>query len=149
VKAIGIEVKIQNQPRQCSSPARARQRIRASSARTTSTCTHRQPSIDPHTTMLSLPQQAHPDAGRLRRRELHALQEPSRRHGDRRAGSTLDLRSARLPTLPALKALNDAYVIIWLYDRANIDARVNALQGWEPNVWRRFTWNMESWWMKK
>jgi hypothetical protein len=40
-------------------------------------------------------------------------------------------------------------VIIWLYDRANIDARVNALQGWEPNVWRRFTWNMQDWWMKK
>jgi ABC-type transport system substrate-binding protein len=65
------------------------------------------------------------------------------------AGSTLDLEKRKASYAAALKALNEAYVIIWLYDRANIDARVNALQGWEPNVWRRFTWNMQEWWMKK
>ena len=48
-----------------------------------------------------------------------------------------------------MKALNDAYVIIWMYDRANIDARVTGLQGWQANVWRRFTWDVQDWWLKK
>jgi peptide/nickel transport system substrate-binding protein len=65
------------------------------------------------------------------------------------AGSTLDIEKRKAAYAKAIKLVNDAYVIIWLYDRANIDARVSALQGWEPNVWRRFTWNIQSWWMKK
>ncbi|HYR94497.1 MAG TPA: peptide ABC transporter substrate-binding protein, partial [Methylomirabilota bacterium] len=65
------------------------------------------------------------------------------------AGSTLDLEKRKTAYNTAMKLLNDAYVIIWMYDRANIDARVNALQGWQPNVWRRFTWNVQDWWIKK
>src|SRR5437867_2441079 len=48
-----------------------------------------------------------------------------------------------------MKALNDAYVIIWMYDRANIDARVTGLQGFQGNTWQRFTWNIQDWWLKK
>jgi hypothetical protein len=36
-----------------------------------------------------------------------------------------------------------------MYDRANIDARRTELQGWQPNVWQRFTWNVADWYLKK
>jgi hypothetical protein len=36
-----------------------------------------------------------------------------------------------------------------MYDRANIDARRTELQGWQPNVWQRFTWNIGDWYLKK
>jgi len=65
------------------------------------------------------------------------------------AGGTLDIEKRKAAYAKVMKALNDAYVIIWMYDRANIDARVTGLQGWQGNTWRRFTWNVQDWWIKK
>lgn len=149
-KAVGIEVKIQNQP---------------SSVLLSGSCTGNDPrklgtfdlvmyastpSIDPHSTI----------ATRYATKQIPTKADCSGQNYTRfknadadkaieEAGSTLDLEKRKAAYATAMKLLNDAYVIIWLYDRANIDARANALQGWQPNVWRRFTWNTQDWWLKK
>jgi peptide/nickel transport system substrate-binding protein len=148
-KAIGIEVKIQNQP---------------SAVFLAGSCTAKDPrklgtydidmyastpSIDPHTTMLRYHSKRIPTQADCAGENYTRFKNPAADAAIDAAGATLDLEKRKASYATALKALNDAYVIIWLYDRANIDARVNALQGWEPNVWRRFTWNMQNWWMKK
>ncbi len=149
-KAIGVEVKIQNQP---------------SSVLLSGSCTGKDPrklgtfdmlmyastpSIDPHSTILQryhsklIPTRADcsgQNYTRFKNAEVDkAIDE---------AGGTLDLEKRKAAYAKVMKALNDAYVIIWMYDRANIDARRNELQGWEGNVWRRFTWNIEDWYLKK
>lgn len=65
------------------------------------------------------------------------------------AGTTLDQERRKAAYARALRGLNDAYVIIWLYDRYDIDARTTALRGWQPNTWQRFTWNAEDWWLAR
>ncbi len=148
-KAIGIEVKIQNQP---------------SAVFLAGSCTAKDPrklgtydidmyastpSIDPHTTMLRYHSKRIPTQADCAGENYTRFKNPTADAAIEAAGTTLDLEKRKSSYATALKALNDAYVIIWLYDRANIDARVDALQGWQPNVWRRFTWNMQDWWLKK
>jgi len=149
-KAIGIEVKIQNQP---------------SSVLLAGSCSGKDPrklgtfdlvmyastpAIDPHSTIATryatkqIPTQADCSGQNYTR-----FKNADADKAIEEAGSTLDLEKRKTAYNTAMKLLNDAYVIIWMYDRANIDARVNALQGWQANVWRRFTWNVEDWWMKK
>jgi peptide/nickel transport system substrate-binding protein len=149
-KAVGIEVKIQNQP---------------SAVLLSGSCSGKDPrklgtfdlvmyastpAIDPHSTIATryatkqIPTQAD-CAGQNYTR----FKNPDADKAIDEAGSTLDLEKRKTAYNTAMKLVNDAYVIIWLYDRANIDARVNALQGWQPNVWRRFTWNVQDWWLKK
>jgi peptide/nickel transport system substrate-binding protein len=148
-KAIGIEVKIQNQPSAVflagSCAAKDPRKLGAYDLDMYAST----PSIDPHTTMLRYHSKRIPTQADCAGENYTRFKNPAADAAIDAAGSTLDLEKRKTSYATALKALNDAYVIIWLYDRANIDARVNALQGWEPNVWRRFTWNMESWWMKK
>ena len=64
------------------------------------------------------------------------------------AGSTLDLEARKAAYATALKALNDAVVIIWLYERSGIDARRTNVGGWSGNVWDNITWNTEDWYLK-
>ena len=149
-KAIGVEVKIQNQP---------------SSVLLSGSCTSKDPrklgsfdlvqfasapGIDPHATVLpryhskNIPTQANcagQNYTRIKNPQIDAAIDA--------AGSTLDQEKRKQSYATALKLLNDAYVIIWLYDRADIDARQDALKGWEPNAWQRFTWNIENWYLKK
>jgi ABC-type transport system substrate-binding protein len=108
------------------------------------------PSIDPHSTILpryhskQIPTQADcagQNYTRFKNTEADAAID--------QAGATLDQEQRRTAYAKVMKALNDAYVIIWMYDRANIDARRNELLGWEGNTWRRFTWNVENWHLKK
>ena len=40
-------------------------------------------------------------------------------------------------------------MIIWLYDRANIDGLRVGLEGWKPNPWQNFVWNSQEWYLKK
>ena len=40
-------------------------------------------------------------------------------------------------------------MIIWLYDRADIDGRRTELRGWVENPWQEFTDNMEDWFLSK
>jgi peptide/nickel transport system substrate-binding protein len=108
------------------------------------------PSIDPHSTILpryhskQIPTQADcsgQNYTRFKNADVDkAIDE---------AGGTLDIEKRKAAYAKVMKALNDAYVIIWMYDRANIDARVTGLQGFQGNVWRRFTWNIQDWWLKK
>jgi len=148
-KAIGIEVKITNQP---------------SAVFLAGSCTAKDPrklgtydldmfastpSIDPHSTMLRYHSKRIPTQADCAGENYTRFKNPTADAAIDAAGITLDLEKRRASYATALKALNDNYMIIWLYDRANIDARVDALQGWEPNTWARFTWNMENWWMKK
>jgi peptide/nickel transport system substrate-binding protein len=149
-KAVGIEVKIQNQP---------------SAVILSGSCSGKDPrklgtfdllmyastpSIDPHSTILpryhskQIPTQADcagQNYTRFKNTEADAAID--------QAGATLDQEQRRTAYAKVMKALNDAYVIIWMYDRANIDARRNELLGWEGNTWRRFTWNVENWHLKK
>ena len=149
-KAIGVEVKIQNQP---------------SSVVLSGSCTGKDPrklgtfdllmyastpSIDPHSTILpryhskQIPTQADCSGQNYTR-----FKDPEADKAIEEAGGTLDIEKRKAAYAKVMKALNDAYVIIWMYDRANIDARVTGLQGLEGNVWRRFTWNIQDWWLKK
>ena len=65
------------------------------------------------------------------------------------AGSTLDFDKRKAAYAKALKILNQEVVIIWLYDRANIDGLRVGLEGWKPNPWQRFVWNTQEWFLKK
>jgi peptide/nickel transport system substrate-binding protein len=65
------------------------------------------------------------------------------------SNATLDQEKRKEAYGRALKLLNDQYVIIWLYDRADIDGRRTELQGWKENPWQEFTDNMDEWFLKK
>ena len=149
-KAVGIEVKIQNQP---------------SSVLLSGSCTSKDPrklgtfdlvqyasspGIDPHSTVFTryhsknIPTQANcvgQNYTRVKNADMDKAIEA--------AGTTLDQEKRKASYATALKILNEQTVIIWLYDRADIDARVDSLKGWEPNAWQRFTWNIESWYLRK
>ena len=149
-KAIGVEVKIQNQP---------------SSVLLSGSCTGKDPrklgtfdlimyastpGIDPHSTIATRYHSRQiPTRADCAGQNYTRFKNPDADKAIEEAGATLDLEKRKSAYATSMKLLNDAYVIIWLYDRANIDARVNALQGWQPNVWRRFTWNVQDWWLKK
>ncbi len=149
-KAIGVEVKIQNQP---------------SSVLLSGSCTGKDPrklgtfdllmyastpSIDPHSTISpryhskQIPSQADCSGQNYTR-----FKNPEADKAIEEAGATLDLEKRKTAYAKIMKLLNEAYVIIWMYDRANIDARRNEVQGWQANTWRRFTWNIQDWWLKK
>ena len=149
-KAIGVEVKIQNQP---------------SSVLLSGSCTSKDPrklgsfdmvqfasapGIDPHSTVLPRYHSKNiPTAANCAGQNYTRIKNPQIDTAIDAAGATLDLAQRKASYATALKLLNDAYVIIWLYDRADIDARQDALRGWEPNAWQRFTWQIENWYIKK
>jgi peptide/nickel transport system substrate-binding protein len=149
-KAIGVEVKIQNLP---------------SSVLLSGSCTAKDPrklgtfdlvqyasspGIDPHTTVFSRYHSKNiPTGTNCAGQNYTRVKNADMDKAIEDAGSTLDVAQRKASYAKALKILNDQNVIIWLYDRADIDARQNALEGWEPNTWQRFTWNIESWFIKK
>jgi peptide/nickel transport system substrate-binding protein len=149
-KAIGVEVKIQNQP---------------SSVLLSGSCTSKDPrklgsfdmvqfasapGIDPHSTVLPRYHSKNiPTAANCAGQNYTRVKNADMDKAIDAAGATLDLAQRKASYATALKLLNDAYVIIWLYDRADIDARQDALRGWEPNAWQRFTWQIENWYIKK
>jgi len=61
----------------------------------------------------------------------------------------LELFQPTFAARPQLVAANKIDTVTEDDDRARIDARVNALQGWSPNTWQDFTWNIYDWWLKK
>lgn len=149
-KAVGIEVKIQNQP---------------SSVLLSGSCTGKDPrklgtfdllqyasspGIDPHSTVF---QRYHskniPTLANCAGQNYTRVKVPEIDKAIDEAGSTLDLEKRKAAYQTALKLLNDQVVIIWLYDRADLDGRQEILRGWEPNAWQRFSWNIHSWWLAK
>jgi len=66
------------------------------------------------------------------------------------AGATLDFEKRKAAYATALKILNQEAVIIWLYDRADINGFSSKVQGNGPgNPWRNLTHNTEDWWLSK
>jgi len=149
-KSIGIEVKIQNQPSAVilsgSCAAKDPRKlgtfdmlIYASS-----------PGIDPHSTIFpryhskNIPTQADCSGQNYTR-----FKDPIADKAIEEAGATLDQDKRKTAYATAMKQLNAAYVIIWLYDRQDIDVRNAKLSGWQANTWQRVTWNVEDWFLKK
>jgi peptide/nickel transport system substrate-binding protein len=149
-KAIGVEVKIQNSP---------------SSVLLSGSCTGKDPrklgtfdliqyasspGIDPHSTVF---QRYHskniPTLANCAGQNYTRVKVPEMDKAIDEAGSTLDLEKRKAAYQTALKTLNQQYVIIWLYDRSDLDGRQDALKGWEPNAWQRFTWNIQNWSLAK
>ena len=64
------------------------------------------------------------------------------------AGATLDLEKRKTDYAQALKLLNDAYVIIWMYDRLGLDAFRSNIGGFAGNVWGNITTTSASWYKK-
>lgn len=149
-KAIGVEVKIQNAP---------------SSVVLSGSCTGKDPrklgtfdllmyasspSIDPHSTILPRYHSKQiPTASNCAGQNYTRIKDPSIDKAIDEAGATLDQDKRKAAYATVMKALNAAYVTIWLYDRADIDARSQKLSGWKPNSWQRFTWNVEDWFLKR
>ena len=149
-KAVGIEVKIQNQPSavllsgSCASkdPRKLGTFDMVMYAST--------PAIDPHSTIATrYSSKQIPTAADCSGQNYTRFKNPDADKAIEEAGATLDLDKRKAAYSTAIKLLNDAYVIIWMYDRANIDARRIELEGWQPNVWQRFTWNVADWYLKK
>lgn len=149
-KAIGIEVKIQNQP---------------SSVILSGSCAGKDPrklgtfdlliyasspGIDPHSTIFprfhskNIPTKADCSGQNYTR-----FKDPVADKAIEEAGATLDQEKRKAAYATAMRQLNAAYVTIWLYDRQDIDARRIELRGWQPNSWQRFTHNVEDWYLRK
>lgn len=149
-KAIGVEVKIQNAP---------------SSVVLSGSCTGKDPrklgtfdmlmyasspGIDPHSTIFPRYHSKNiPTAADCSGQNYTRIKDPNIDKAIDEAGATLDQDKRKAAYATVMKALNAAYVIIWLYDRADIDGRNQKLGGWKPNTWQRFTWNVEDWFLKK
>ena len=149
-KAIGIEVKIQNQP---------------SAVILSGSCTGKDPrklgtfdmliyasspGIDPHSTIFPRYHSKNiPTAADCSGQNYTRFKDPVADKAIEEAGATLDQDKRKAAYATAMKQLNAAYVVIWLYDRQDIDVRNVKLLGWQPNTWQRFTWNVEDWSLKK
>ena len=149
-KAVGLEVKIQNAP---------------SSVVLSGSCTGKDPrklgtfdlvmyasspGIDPHSTIFPRYHSKNiPTAADCSGQNYTRIKDPSIDKAIDEAGATLDQDKRKAAYATVMKALNANYLIIWLYDRADIDARSVKLVGWKANTWQRFTWNVEDWFLKK
>jgi peptide/nickel transport system substrate-binding protein len=150
-KAIGVELKIQNMP----SATLLSGSWTASDPRKRGTFDlvmfGSSPGIDPGTTVTqryyskNIPHAGNNGAGqnytRVKNADLDKAIDDS--------NATLDQGQRKEAYGRALKLLNDQYVIIWLYDRADIDGRRTELRGWLENPWQEFTDNMEDWFLSK
>lgn len=149
-KAIGVEMKLQNYPASVilsGSWAAGDQRKRGSFDLVMYASS---PGSDPHFTMQryqtgSIPSKANNGAGQ----NFTRFKDPVADKAVDEAGATLDLDKRRTAYHTALRQLSKAYVIIWLYDRADIDAHRNELRGWKQHPWQEFTFNSEDWYLKK
>lgn len=150
-KQIGVELKIQNQPSAVllsGSWAASDPRKRGSFDMVMYASS---PGIDPHVTMSqryhskNIPHAGNSGVGQNYTR----FKDPAADKAIDEAGATLDLDKRKAAYATALKLLNQAYVIIWLYDRANIDAHRANVGGWQGNVWDEVTWNVHDWFLKQ
>jgi peptide/nickel transport system substrate-binding protein len=109
------------------------------------------PDIDPHTHIFTrfhssqIPSSANGGVGNNYTR----LRSPDVDKAIDEGGATLDLEKRKVAYARAIKGINDAYAIIWLYERASIDAFRSNVSGWQGNVWDNITWNAGDWYLKK
>ena len=150
-KQIGVELKIKNEPSSVllsGSWSQGDQRKRGSFDLVMYASS---PGIDPHQTVSqrytsqNIPSSANNGNGQNYTRVKNAQMDAAVAE----AGSTLDFDKRKAAYSTALKILNQEAVIIWLYDRANIDGQRVGLEGWRANPWQDFTWNTQEWFLKK
>ena len=149
-KAVGIEVKIQNQPSLVLLSGSCAGKDPRKLGTFDLVMYASTPGVDPHSTMATRYHSKQiPTAADCSGQNYTRFKNPDADKAIEEAGATLDVDKRKAAYAKAIKLVNDAYVIIWMYDRANIDARRTELQGWQPNVWQRFTWNVGDWYLKK
>src|SRR6059036_24785 len=140
---IGVELKIQNQPSSVflsgswsAGDPRKRGTFDLDMYATS-------PDIDPHNHIFTrshssqIPSAANNGVGNNYTR----LRSPDVDKAIEEGGATLDLEKRKVAYNKAVKAINDSYAIIWLYERASIDAFRSNVGGWQGNVWDNVTWN--------
>lgn len=149
-KAIGVELKIANQPSSVilsGSWSAGDPRKRGSFDLVMYASS---PAIDPHNTVFqryhskNIPSSANGGNGQNYTR----FKNPDADKAIDEAGSSLDLEKRKAAYATALRLLNDAAVIDWLYERASIDAFRANVAGYAGNVWANITWNSEDWYLK-
>ncbi len=149
-KSIGVELKIQNQPSSVllsGSWSGGDPRKRGSFDLVMYASS---PGIDPHSIVFqryyskNIPSSANGGNGQ----DYTRFKNPDADKAIEEAGSTLDLEKRKTAYATALKLVNDAAVIIWMYERAGIDAHRANVVGWQGNVWDNITWNTEDWYLK-
>jgi peptide/nickel transport system substrate-binding protein len=59
--------------------------------------------------------------------------------------STVDLDARKQAYSEVSRLVTDSYAYIPLYNRLLINAFDNDVQGWEPNPWEEFTWDIVNW----
>ncbi len=150
-KAVGVELKIQNQPSSVllsGSWASGDPRKRGSFDLVMYASS---PGIDPHTVASqryhskNIPSAANGGIGQNYTRFKDAEADKAIDE----AGATLDQQKRRDAYARALTRLNDAVAIIWMYERADIDAHRADVFGWKNNPWQEVTSNIEDWYLKK
>ncbi|MDP9265906.1 MAG: peptide ABC transporter substrate-binding protein [Chloroflexota bacterium] len=150
-KAVGVELKIQNQPSSVllsGSWASGDPRKRGSFDLVMYASS---PGIDPHTVASqryhskNIPSAANGGIGQNYTRFKDAEADKAIDE----AGATLDQQKRRDAYARALTRLNDAVAIIWMYERADIDAHRADVFGWKNNPWQEVTSNIEDWFLKK
>ena len=150
-KQIGIDLKIKNEPSSVllsGSWSQGDQRKRGSFDLVMYASS---PGIDPHQTVSqrysskNIPSTANNGNGQNYTR----VRNPDIDKAIDEAGASLDFDKRKAAYATALKILNQEAVIIWLYDRANIDGARAGLEGWKANPWQNFTWNTQEWFLKK
>ena len=149
-KAVGVEVKIQNAPSSVvlsgSCPGKDPRKLGTFDMLMYASS----PGIDPHSTIFPRYHSRNiPTAADCSGQNYTRIKDPNIDKAIDEAGATLDQDKRKAAYATAMKRLNEAYVIIWLYDRADIDGRSQKLGGWTANTWQRFTWNVEDWFLKK
>lgn len=149
-KAIGVELAIRNQPSSVilgGSWARGDPRFRGSFDMVMYASS---PGSDPHFTMLryttgGIPSLQNEGAGQ----NFTRFKSPIADRAVAEAGATLDLEKRKSAYHTALRELAKAYVVIWLYDRADLDAHRDELRGWSKHPWQEFTFNTEDWYLSR
>lgn len=150
-KQIGIELKIQNVPSSVLLSGSWAQNDPRKRGTFDLVMYASSPGIDPHTTVdqryhsKNIPHKGNGGVGQNYTR----FKDPEADKAIDEAGATLELDKRKAAYGRALKRLNDNAMIIWLYDRANIDAHRKNVNGMKGNVWDEVTWNAEDWWLKQ
>lgn len=147
-KAIGVEVRIQNSPLVLQGSCAGKDPRKLGSFDLVQYASS--PGLDPHSVIAArYHSKAIPTAADCAGQNFTRFKSADADRSIEEAAATLDLDQRKAAYARALRLLNGAYVIIWLYDRYDLDARRVELRGWQPNTWQRFTWNIEDWFLKK
>jgi len=147
-KKIGIEVKIQNQPSSVflsgnfDNDPRKRGTFDLNMYATS-------PGIDPHTHIFTRFHSSQvPSASNKAGQNYLRLKSPEVDQAIDQGVSTVDLEKRKAAYATAIKAINDSYAIIFLYERSNIDAHRPNVGGWKGHTWDNVTWNTQDWFLK-